>query len=207
VTLPEGKFGAILVDPPWHFVCYTDQRVTYLERGRTVRAPEAHYETTDTAAIAALPVASCAADDCALFLWATMPMLPEALQVIAAWGFAYKTCAFTWVKVKADGRPIMGLGYWTRANAELCLLATRGHPKRTHADVPQAIIERRREHSRKPDCVHGRIARLCAGPYLELYGRKSVAGWTVIGNESTLFDCRDEPVATGLWTPQEGLDL
>jgi N6-adenosine-specific RNA methylase IME4 len=77
----------------------------------------------------------------------------------------------------------MGMGYWTRANSEPCLLATRGKPKRLNADVRQGIIEPRREHSRKPDCVPGRIERLVAGPYLELFCRTTRPGWTVWGNQ------------------------
>jgi N6-adenosine-specific RNA methylase IME4 len=81
----------------------------------------------------------------------------------------------------------MGLGYWTRANTEPCLLATRGKPKRVNADVRQGIIDQPREHSRKPDCVHERIERLVAGPYLELFARQQRPGWTVWGNETDKF--------------------
>jgi N6-adenosine-specific RNA methylase IME4 len=82
----------------------------------------------------------------------------------------------------------MGLGYWTRANSEVCLLATRGKPKRLNADVRQAIVEPRRQHSRKPDCVPGRIERLVAGPYLELFARTKRPGWTVWGNQTDKFE-------------------
>ena len=80
-----------------------------------------------------------------------------------------------------DGQ--VGLGYWTRANSEVCLLATKGKPKRLNADVRQAILEPRREHSRKPDCTYQRIERLVAGPYLELFARTQRPGWTAWGNE------------------------
>ena len=143
-----------------------------------------------------LDVGSLAAPDCVLFNWATWPHLPNHLELIKAWGFTYKTCAFDWTKADAsqidmfrddvDGR--MGNGYWTRSNTEFCLLATRGNPKRLHADVRMAIIEPRREHSRKPDCVHGRIERLVAGPYLELFARQQRPGWTLWGNETDKFD-------------------
>ena len=82
----------------------------------------------------------------------------------------------------------VGMGYWTRANTEPCLLATRGKPKRLNADVRQGIIAPRREHSRKPDGIHERIERLVAGPYLELFARQSRPGWTTWGNETTKFD-------------------
>ena len=91
--------------------------------------------------LCALPVAELAAPDSALFLWATFPQLPEALRLIEAWGFTYKSVAFVWLKKnrKADSW-FYGLGFWTRGNAEICLLATRGHPKRQAANVHQFII-------------------------------------------------------------------
>ena len=98
-----------------------------------------------------MPVADLAAKDSALFLWATFPQLPEALRLIQAWGFTYKSVAFVWLKQnrKSPGW-FYGLGFWTRGNAEVCLLATRGHPKRQAANVHQFIISPVREHSRKP---------------------------------------------------------
>lgn len=139
----------------------------------------------------ALQVQAVAAPDCTLFMWVVWPLLPEALTLISAWGFAYKTCGFAWIKADAsqmemfqeDIDPYMGLGYWTRANSEVCLLATRGAPKRRDAGVRQAIVEPKREHSRKPDCVYERIERLVDGPYLELFARNTRPGWTSWGNE------------------------
>ena len=186
-----------MADPPWRFETY-DKR----EDLRKINSDgSAHYRTMPIEAIRDLPVEALAAPDCALFLWATWPNLLDALSVIAAWGFTYKTCAFAWTKAHAnqielfqdDIEPTMGLGYWTRANTEPCLLATRGAPKRLNADVRQAIIEPRREHSRKPDCVHGRIERLVKGPYLELFARRSRPGWATWGDERGKFD-------SGLWT-------
>jgi N6-adenosine-specific RNA methylase IME4 len=167
--LPKKHFGAVLCDAPWHFQSWTNGR--WKGDGKIFtpqKAPE--YHTMSVEQIAALPVSSVAADDCVLFCWGIWVMLPECLQVIEAWGFTYKTCAFNWVKADIrqhdffkdsdDGQ--LGLGYWVRQNSEFCLLATRGAPKRLRADVRQGIIERRREHSRKPSCVHERIARLVA---------------------------------------------
>lgn len=141
--------------------------------------------------ICALPVRELATEDCSLFLWATWPTLLDAISLIGLWGFEYKTCAFCWTKAHAgqiemfddDMMGSMGMGYWTRANSEPCLLATRGNPKRLNADVRQAVIEPRREHSRKPDCVRDRIERLVAGPYLELFARSRREGWDAYGNE------------------------
>jgi N6-adenosine-specific RNA methylase IME4 len=169
------KFGVIYADPPWSFKVYSG-------KGKA-RSADRHYDTQSLDDIKALPVEKLAADDCALFLWAVMPELPGALEVIKAWGFTYKTVGFTWVKQNADRSPFWGMGYWTRANAELCLLATRGAPKRQAMDVHQIVMSQVGEHSRKPDEVQVRIERLLAGPYLELYARRATEGWITWGDE------------------------
>ncbi len=188
LDLPRGRFGAIYADPPWSF------RVWNKDTGNG-RSAESHYSTMDMDAIAALPVADLAAEDCVLFMWACWPSLPDALAIIESWGFTYKTCGFDWMKAHAgqiemfrdDADVQVGMGYWTRANSEPCLLATRGKPKRRNADVRMGIIEPRRQHSRKPDCVPARIERLVAGPYLELFARTQRPGWTVWGNQTDKF--------------------
>lgn len=200
IALPEGKFGAILADPPWRFETWgvggrdrsADQH--YLQQAPDCGAAVSSFTTMTLDEICAMPVPEVAADDCCLFLWACCPLLREALQVMEAWGFDYRATAFSWAKVNQDGSPYMGLGYWTRGNVELCLFGKKGKPRRIAMDVPQLVLERRREHSRKPDCVHGRIERLVAGPYLELFGRQSRPGWVVWGNEATKFDRRDEEI-------------
>lgn len=178
------KFGVIYADPPWSFRVYSG-------KGKQ-RSAERHYPTMTQADICALPVGDLAADDCALLLWAVMPQLPEALEVIKAWGFEYKTVGFTWVKTYPD-RPtnfFVGMGYWTRANPELCLLATKGAPKRIGKGVEQLVVCPRGEHSSKPEIVPERIGRLVGGPYLELFARAERPGWTVWGNDirPRLFD-------------------
>ena len=189
---PTGKFGAILADPPWRFEVWSGETAVKARDSKsTYLSSAAHYETMTPKDLAALPVASLATGDCALFLWVSWPLLLEALDIINSWRFTYKTCAFSWMKARVsqidlfrdDADSLMGMGYWTRANSEVCLLATRGKPKRLNADVRQGIIEPRREHSRKPDCVHDRIERLVAGPYLELFARTQRPGWTEWGNE------------------------
>jgi len=135
--------------------------------------------------ICALPVAGIAAEDCALFLWATYPFLQDAFAVIKAWGFAYKTVAFTWVKRnrKSPGW-FVGLGHWTRANAEVCLLATRGQPKRISKSVRQIIDSPVERHSKKPDEARRRIVELMGDvPRIELFAREKAGGWDVFGNE------------------------
>jgi N6-adenosine-specific RNA methylase IME4 len=196
-SLQQKHYGAILADPPWRFRTYDKREIvtSTVRRGGDKLQAATHYRSMSIEDIRALPVEALAADDCVLFLWISWPMLMDALSVIEPWGFEYKTCAFSWMKAHAnqlelfrdDFDAMMGNGYWTRSNSEACLLATRGKPKRLNADVRQAIIEPRREHSRKPDCVPGRIERLVAGPYLELFARIVRPGWDAWGNEIDKF--------------------
>jgi N6-adenosine-specific RNA methylase IME4 len=179
--LKPHHFAAVLVDPPWNFR-------TWSAKG-TGRGAVSHYDTMGYPDLTALPVADLAADDCALFLWATDPLLNRALELIEAWGFTYRTVAFTWVKpTKAGDGWCMGCGYWTRANPEICLLGTRGRPKRLSRAVRQLIVAPRREHSRKPEEARERIEQLVAGPYVELFARDNRAGWSAWGLETGLFD-------------------
>ena len=135
--------------------------------------------------LCALPVADLAAPDSALFLWATFPQLPEALRLIRAWGFTFKTVAFVWLKLnKKSPTWFYGLGYWTRGNAEICLLAKRGKPKRRSAGVHQFIISPVEEHSKKPDVTRDKIIELAGDlPRVELFARQKATGWDVWGNE------------------------
>lgn len=135
--------------------------------------------------ICRLDVASVAADDCVLFLWATFPQLQEALQVIKAWDFKYKTVAFVWLKQNKSGKGwFFGLGFWTRGNAELCLLATRGKPRRKSNRVHQFIISPLRQHSQKPSEAREKIVELMGElPRLELFAREKADGWDTWGNE------------------------
>lgn len=132
-----------------------------------------------------LPVCDIAENDCVLFLWVTYPKLIDCMKTIEKWGFTYKTCAFSWVKKnKKSDTWFWGLGYWTRANNEICLLATKGKPKRVSKGVHQIVDDRIREHSRKPDCVRDRIVKLCGDlPRIELFARQKTPGWDVWGNE------------------------
>ncbi len=182
------KFGVIYVDPPWTFHVYSGE-------GKQ-KSPERYYNVQSLDDIKAMPIEKLAADDCALLLWAVLPELPGALDVIKAWGFTYKTVGFTWIKQNKSGEGLFtGLGFWTRANAEVCLLATRGSPKRLAKDVHQVILSPVGEHSVKPEEARSRIQRLLPGPYLELYGRQSVPGWTVWGNQISRKDLHGDELA------------
>lgn len=135
--------------------------------------------------IADLPVNELADENCALFLWVTFPLLKEIWKVIDAWGFTYKSVAFVWIKQnkKADSL-FWGMGYWTRANAEICILATKGSPKRYFKRVHQVIVSHIEEHSKKPEEARRRIEQLMGDvPRIELFARRETPGWDVWGNE------------------------
>ncbi len=195
-SLGDAKYGAILADPPWRFQVWSGTEVVQARGSKSTYKPASvHYQTMPADEIAALPVADLCAEDAVLFMWICWPTLLDALAIIKAWGFAYKTCGFDWMKANTkqidmfrdDADALMGMGYWTRANSEPCLLATRGKPKRLNADVRQGIIAPRREHSRKPDGIHDRIERLVTGPYIELFARQRRPGWDAWGNQTDRF--------------------
>lgn len=172
--VPRGHFAVVLADPPWSFKSWSDKGKNRCPDAlvRQKGLAERHYATMPMREIRALPVAEVCARDAALFLWAVDCMLPEAIEVGEAWGFTFKTVAFSWCKTTATaaGRAVdddkawhKGLGYWTRGNPEMCLLFTRGQPRRLSAAVRQLIVAGRRQHSRKPDETHQRIEALLPG--------------------------------------------
>lgn len=190
--LPAEHYRAILADPPWQFE-------TWSHRGQG-RGASQHYDTMPTDAICRLPVATLAAKNCTLFLWGTWPHLPDALRVVTAWGFTFKTCGFVWVKLRTKAPTLWcdlnqmfkGLGYGTRSNTEFCLRATRGTPGAANdRGIDQVIVAPRREHSRKPDEQYDRIERLVDGPYLELFARNRRPGWDAWGNQTDRFPSVD----------------
>ena len=171
---PAKKYAVIYADPPW----------SYRNKG-TRAAADKHYSTMSIGDIKALPVADIAAEDCVLFLWATFPMLPEALAVMEAWGFRYKTAAFVWAKRnrKSPGW-FWGLGNWTRSNPEVCLLAVRGRPERVSAAVHSLIEAPVGRNSAKPKEARARIEALMGDvPRIELFARERVPGWDAWGDE------------------------
>jgi len=170
------KYSIIYADPPW---TYRDKALAG-NRGAGCKYPLLTQED-----ICNLPVSELAADDCVLFLWCTMPKLNEVFSVISAWGFTYKTVAFTWVKRnKLSPGWAWGMGGWTRANAEVCLLATKGSPKRISASVHSVIDTPIQSHSQKPNEVRNRIVRLMGPlPRIELFARDYPLGWDVWGDE------------------------
>lgn len=154
--------------------------------------------------LCALPVTDLAAPDSALFLWATFPQFPEALRLIREWGFTYKSVAFVWLKKnrKADSW-FYGLGFWTRANAEVCPLATRGHPKRQAANIHQFIISPIEAHSKKPDETRDKIVALMGDlPRVELFARQIPPGWMY---GATRYSPRSG--TSGIWGPRKISDF
>ena len=173
------KYNIIYADPPWNFK-------TYSEKGKQKKSAECHYRCMNIDNIYDLPINQIAADNCILFLWVTFPLLKEGLETIEKWGFTYKTIGFNWIKQnKKSDSLFWGLGYWTRANSEICLLATKGKPKRISKSVHSVIISKIREHSRKPDETRNKIVELCGDiPRIELFARQSVDGWDCWGLEA-----------------------
>ena len=174
------RAACIVADPPWRFEPWS--RETGMDR-----AADNHYKTMtvdEIKAFGAQYVLPLAADNCMLLMWATWPLMPNWIPVLSAWGCTYTTCGFLLAKQNESGVGWhIGNGYHTRSNTEPCLLATRGAPLRLSNDVEQLIVAPVRAHSEKPDEVYARIERLVAGPYLELFARKTRPGWTVWGDE------------------------
>jgi N6-adenosine-specific RNA methylase IME4 len=175
----DGGFGAILCDAPWSFRTYSNDNVAPA-RGKQP------YSVMSIDDIKALPVAECAAKDCLLFMWTVSHLQQPAFEVAESWGFKPVSVAFIWNK----GR--MGMGYWTRQEAEICHLFKRGKPRRLSKGVRQTITAPRREHSRKPDETYGRIEQLVAGPYLELFARQAWPGWDSWGNQVGKFEAAND---------------
>jgi N6-adenosine-specific RNA methylase IME4 len=189
IEFPDKRYNIIYADPPWTFK-------TYSQKGKEKKSAELHYDCMSIEDIYSLPIQDICEENCCLFLWATNPLLQEGLNTIKEWGFTYKTVAFSWYKKnKIADSFFWGLGYWTRANVELCLLATKGKPTRISKGVHQVIDDEDyydteqffsviREHSQKPDIVANRIVQLCGDiPRIELFARDKKDGWDSWGNE------------------------
>lgn len=179
------KYKIIYADPPWQYRVYS-------KKGQG-RSAENHYHTMNIKDIMALPVDKIADKDCILFLWITFPCLKEGIEVMERWGFKYKTCGFNWVKRnKKKNTYFMGLGFWTRSNSEVCLIGTKGQPKRVSKSVSQICDARIMEHSKKPAEIRERIVELCGElPRIELFARDKVKGWDGLGDEIDGKDIRE----------------
>jgi N6-adenosine-specific RNA methylase IME4 len=194
-----GKYSIIYADPPWF----------YRDSAKAGKRGSVHkYPLLKDKDLQQLPVKQIAAKNSVLFLWSTFPVLREALDLMASWGFRYVTIAFVWVKTAKNAfknvverykhsHPLSltdschnelsvfwGMGNWTRANVEICMLGTRGKIKRKDAGVHQLIFHPRMRHSRKPDEVRQRIIKLMGRrKRIELFATEQVKGWDAIGLE------------------------
>lgn len=175
---PAGGYSLIMADPPWSYAMRSDKGYA--------RAPEAHYDTMPIDAIKALPVELLAATDCLLWLWAVNPQLPQALEVLTAWGFTFKTAGH-WAKMTKTGKQAFGTGYLLRSSGEPFLIGTRGAPKTTRL-VRSVIIAEAREHSRKPDKAFIEAERLMPDAQrIELFSRQNRPGWMHWGDQTDKF--------------------
>lgn len=189
IPFPNKKYNIIYADPPW----------SYSDSG-CAGAAAAQYSTMKIDELKKLPVnpagggGGIAADNCVLFMWATYPKMQEALDLIEAWGFTYKSIAFQWVKQNRSGNGFFfGLGRWTRGNSEPCLIAVKGKPKRISASVGQLVFSPLRKHSQKPPEVRDKIVELMGDlPRIELFAREAAPGWDAWGDEAPAPDARKE---------------
>lgn len=185
MELPTGRYATILADPPWLFKNRTGKVAP--EHKRLYR-----YSTMTNEEILALPVAGLTTPEAHLYLWVPNALVDLGLQVMSAWGFQYKT-NLVWYKVRQDGGPDRrGVGFYFRNVTELVLFGVRGH-MRTLAparSMPNVIISRKREHSRKPDELYSIIEQCSPGPYLELFCRVPRPGWTCWGDQAESYEPR-----------------
>ena len=176
------KYQIIYADPPW----------SYRNMGNIQATANSHYNTMKQDDIENLPIDKIAAENCILFLWATFPKIQEALNTIKAWGFEYKTVGFTWIKKNKNGGNFFGVGWYTKSNAEVCLIGTKGKSPKISNSISSIVESVREGHSKKPDIVRKKIVEFCGDiPRIELFARKEDSlfeyadwkGWDVWGNE------------------------
>ena len=172
--LGTKQYQIIYADPPWQ---YNDRNT----RG----SAEGQYTTMSLSELKALPVPEIADENSYMFLWATSPLLPEALELLNSWGFKYKTMGFVWLKMNLNSFGcFIGTGHYTRPSVEVCLLGTKGKLEIQNKGVRQVIMSPRMGHSRKPSEIRERIVALLGDlPRIELFARRRVDGWDAWGNE------------------------
>ena len=183
------KYQIILADPPW----------SYRNMGNIQATAVSHYPTMAQKDIESLPVSKIADDNSILFLWATFPKIQEALNTIKAWGFEYKTVGFVWIKKNKNGGNFFGVGWYTKSNAEVCLIGVRGRAPKISNSVSQIIETVRERHSKKPNIVRDKIVEFCGDlSRIELFARERAMGWDVWGNEvkSDIILKNYEPITT-----------
>ena len=183
MQLPDKKYHIIYADPPWTFKTWSDKG-----KGKSA---EQHYDCMTMEDIKNLPVQDICEEDAVCIMWVTFPLLKEGIETLEAWGFKYKTVAFNWVKRNKKANSwFVGMGYYTRSNAEIAILGTKGKVlNRPNRNVPQVCDDRIREHSRKPDIIRQRIIDLFGDiSRIELFCRDALQGWDTWGDETGKFD-------------------
>ena len=173
------KYSIIYADPPWAYLWGTGKNGGHF-------APEKHYPTMSTDNISRLNVKALRERNCVLAMWTTSPVFPDAIRVMEAWGFKYKTVLFTWVKLNPKAKTIVcGAGSYTRSACEYVLLGMRGHIKRiSTTPISQVLLEPRTGHSKKPIIVRKHLVNLFGDlPRIELFARERVESWDAWGNE------------------------
>lgn len=177
------RYQIIYADPPWKYYNQTFG-------GRIGKSPlsrysvDLRYPSMKLKDIKALPIKSIMDKNCILFLWVTNPMLPDGIEVIKSWGFKYKTVGFCWIKTTKTGKLRTNLGYWTLGGMELCLIGTKGSPKKQRNNIRQILHDEVIRHSQKPEEVRNRIGQLMGNiSRIELFAREKTSGWDVWGNE------------------------
>lgn len=164
------KFKVILADPPWSY------------QNSAKGSASGQYSTMSTLDICKLPISEVAEDNSVLFLWATFPLLPDALEVMKSWGFQYKT-GLSWIKKTRNNKNQFGTGFILRSCSELLLIGFKGKPKVQNKKTRNIIEAVATGHSIKPDCQYQMIEKLFEGPYLELFARRPWKNWVGIGNQ------------------------
>ena len=177
---PAGGFQFIMADPPWKFADWSDE-------GNKSKSPVHHYDCQPLSWIRSLPFDALAADNCVLWLWATNPMLPHAIETLEWWGFEFKTAGH-WVKTTRHGKIAFGTGHLLRSAGEPFLIGTRGRPK-TSRSVRSVVMAEATGHSRKPDAAYEAAERLMPGvPRIEVFSRRNRPNWSAWGDEVGKFD-------------------
>lgn len=170
----DKKYDIIYADPPW----------SYRNMGNIQATANSHYKTMTLEDLKKLPVNKLASENSILFMWATFPKMDEALDLIKAWGFEYKTVGFTWVKKNKRGGNFFGVGWYTKSNAEVCLIGVKGKAPKVSNSVSSIIESIREEHSKKPDIIREKIIEFSGNiPRIELFARQQVGGWDCWGDE------------------------
>jgi site-specific DNA-methyltransferase (adenine-specific) len=177
----DKKYNIIYADPPWK---YNDKMKMQGVHGM-IRGAESFYNTMTLQDIKSLPIKDITTENAILFMWVTMPLLDKAFEVMKAWGFNYKTCGFCWVKRTKNGKIHLGMGHYTRGNAELCLIGIKKKKPQFYTRSLSQIVESEiRKHSQKPDEIREKIVQLCGDvPRIELFARQHAEGWDCWGNE------------------------